>query len=68
MKRFILVFLAVLLLLGVLTFLLPLKDVTIEGENNYYSEKELIEKVMDGKSSRALIFFLQEPSRLPMCI
>jgi len=59
-KRFILVFLAVLLLLGVLTFLLPLKDVTIEGENNYYSEKELIEKVMDGKSSRALIFFLQE--------
>ena len=60
MKRFIWVFLGVLLFLLVFTFLLPLKDVAVEGENSYYSENELIARVMEGKSSRALIFYLQE--------
>ena len=60
MKRFLLAFLAVLLLLGIVTVLLPVKDISIEGKNSYYSENELKAKILEGKSRRALIFFLQE--------
>ena len=60
MKRFLLVFIGVLLLMAVITCILPIKDFTIEGENSYYSANELREKILEGKSDRALIYYLQE--------
>ncbi len=60
MKRFLLIFAALIVLLGIVTFFLPVSDFTIEGANNYYSENELREKIMEGRSSRALIFFMQD--------
>lgn len=60
MKRFLLIFAALIVLLGIATFFLPVSDFTIEGANNYYSENELREKIMEGRSSRALIFFMQD--------
>ena len=60
MKRFLIVFAALLLLMGIVTCILPIKDFSIEGENSYYSPNELKEKILEGKSDRALIYFLQE--------
>ena len=60
MKRFLLAMAILLAALCIVTFFLPVRDFTIEGENNYYSENELKEKMTAGRSSRALIFFLQE--------
>ena len=60
MKRFLLVMAVVIAVLGIITCFLPISDFTIEGENNYYSESELREKLTEGRSSRALIFFLQD--------
>ena len=60
MKRFLLIFLGVMLLMGIVTCVLPIKDFTIEGENSYYSPNELKAKILEGKSDRALIYFLQE--------
>ena len=60
MKRFLLVLAAVTLVLGIVTCFLPIKDFTVEGANNYYSENELREKITEGRSSRALIFFFQD--------
>ena len=60
MKRFLLVFLGVLLLMAVITCVLPIKSFTIEGENSYYSHNELKAKILEGKSDRALIYYLQE--------
>ncbi len=60
MKRFLLVMAGVIAALGIITFFLPISDFTIEGENNYYSESELREKMTEGRSSRALIFFIQD--------
>ena len=45
MKRFLLIFAALIVLLGIITFFLPVSDFTIEGANNYYSENELREKI-----------------------
>lgn len=60
MKRFLVLFVAVLLLMGIVTCILPIRDFEIEGENSYYSPNELKEKILEGKSDRALIYFLQE--------
>ena len=51
MKRFLLVFAGVIVILGIVTFFLPVSDFTIEGANNYYSENELREKITEGRSS-----------------
>ena len=60
MRRFLLVLAAVIAALGIVTVFLPISDFTIEGENNYYSKNELQEKITEGRSSRALIFFFQD--------
>ena len=60
MKRFLLVMAGLIAALGIVTCFLPISEFTIEGENNYYSEAELREKMTEGRSSRALIFFIQD--------
>ena len=60
MKRFLLVMAGMIVILGIITVFLPISDFTIEGENDYYSENELREKMTAGRSSRALIFFIQD--------
>ena len=60
MKRFLILFAALILLMLIVTCVLPIRDFAIEGENSYYSPNELKEKILEGKSDRALIFFLQE--------
>ena len=60
MKRVLPVMAGLLLLLGIITLFLPIKDFTIEGDNNYYSESELRERLTAGRSSRAMIFFIQD--------
>ncbi len=60
MKRYVILLAALLLLMGIVTCFLPIREFTVEGENSYYSPNELKEKILEGKSDRALIYFFQE--------
>jgi len=42
MKRFLLVMGGLIIVLGIVTFFLPIREFTIEGENDYYSAKAAV--------------------------